>query len=71
MKPKFNNWYKFIWWMLAYGNLLLVLGVIFSWYCNATHIEYIFKWMCLIHIVFWCIITGVTIIFEEIWNRFC
>ena len=57
MKPKWKNWYRFILWMICYPGAIVSVATIAAWYLS---LESLYR-----------IVGGITMIFEDLYHRFC
>lgn len=71
LKPRWKNWYKFILCMLAYPGIIISVAMIATWYLNLESTYIKLGSLFMYHLAFWSIIGGITMIFEEVYHRFC
>ena len=71
MKPRWRNWYRFILWMIGYPGTIISVASIAAWYLDMESLFVKLGQLFMYHLGFWCIIGGLTLIFEDLWHRFC
>ena len=71
MKPRWKNWYKFILWMIAYPGIILSVAMIAAWYLSMDNMYIKLGKLYMYHLATWSIIGGITMIFEDLYHRFC
>lgn len=71
LKPRWKNWYRFILWMIAYPGIILSVAMIAMWYLSMDDMYIKLGRLYMYHLATWCLIGGITMIFEEVYHRFC
>ena len=71
LKPRWRNWYRFILWMIAYPGAIVSVATIAAWYLSLESLYQKLGNLYMYHLAFWCVIGGLTLIFEDLYHRFC
>lgn len=70
LKPKWKNWYLAEWYLMANGEVLLLMAAFMAWYINAPF-QYKLRLLCLCHVLFCLALYVLTELFEIVWKKLC